>query len=120
MAEPPRFFSIHDLFNKDSVDWATKLTWIVNWALLGVKIYCFVSSASKAIAAALADSIIDILTLIVLSLADMYINLHSEEYPVGRSRLEAVSVLGCAAIMCIASTQVIQCKPGPFLVYVYM
>jgi hypothetical protein len=44
----------------------------------------------------------------VLSLADRYIALYSPNYPVGRSRLEAISVLACASIMIMASIEVTQ------------
>lgn len=44
----------------------------------------------------------------VLSLTESYINKHSPDYPVGRSRLEALSVFACAFIMTMASVEVIQ------------
>ena len=37
-----------------------------------------------------------------------YMHQHNPNYPVGRSRLEALSVLGCACIMTMASVEVIQ------------
>ena len=41
----------------------------------------------------------------VLALADSYMNKHSPYYPVGRSRLEALSVIACACIMSMASVE---------------
>jgi divalent metal cation (Fe/Co/Zn/Cd) transporter len=51
---------------------------------------------------------VDLVSQAVLSLADRYMNKHSPEYPVGRSRLEALSVIACAFIMSMASIEVIQ------------
>ncbi len=53
-------------------------------------------------------NIVDLLSQMILKVADMYINKHSADYPVGRSRLEALSVLGCAGLMIVASVEVIQ------------
>ena len=58
--------------------------------------------------AALVDSAVDLISQAVLSLADRYINRHNPDYPVGRSRLEALSVLALASIMIMASVEVIQ------------
>ena len=63
-------------------------SWIVNWFLLGAKLYAVIVSDSKALLAALADSIVDLVSQAVLALADRYIAKHSPNYPVGRSRLE--------------------------------
>lgn len=50
----------------------------------------------------------DLVSQGVLSLAESYIIRHSPDYPVGRSRLEALSVMVCAFIMSFASIEVIQ------------
>jgi divalent metal cation (Fe/Co/Zn/Cd) transporter len=44
----------------------------------------------------------------VLALADRHIKRHDARYPVGRARLEALGVLGCATIMSMAAVEVIQ------------
>lgn len=88
--------------------WANNASWFVNWFLLVAKLYAVIVSASKAVAAALADSIVDLLSQGVLAMAEHYIRIHSPDYPVGRSRLEALSVLACAGIMSMASVEVIQ------------
>ena len=82
--------------------------WLLNWFLLIVKAICVWLSSSKAVTAALVDSVVDLASQAVLSLADRYIGKHSPDYPVGRSRLEALSVLACASIMIMASIEVIQ------------
>ena len=94
----------------DAPSFAVTVSWIGNWTLLFIKAYCFYISSSKAVAAAMADSIVDLLSQTILSTAEKCINQHSPDYPVGRSRLEALSVLGCAGIMSMASVEVIQCK----------
>ena len=91
-----------------SVSIAVKASWYANWFLLFVKLVCYILSSSKSVAAALADSAVDIISQIVLYWADSYINKHSKDYPVGRSRLEALSVLGCAGLMIVASVEVVQ------------
>ena len=67
---------------------AVTASWIVNWFLLGAKLYAVIMSQSKALLAALADSVVDLVSQAVLSMADRYIARHSPDYPVGRSRLE--------------------------------
>jgi cation diffusion facilitator family transporter len=87
---------------------ASTASWAVNWFLLIAKIICVIISSSKAVAASLADSAVDLVSQGVLSLAEIYIARHSPDYPVGRSRLEALSVLACASIMIMASIEIIQ------------
>jgi cation diffusion facilitator family transporter len=87
---------------------ATSASWVVNWFLLIAKLIAVILTSSKAVAAALADSAVDLLSQFVMSAAEKYMAKHSEKYPVGRARLEALSVLGCAAIMIMASVEVIQ------------
>jgi cation diffusion facilitator family transporter len=52
--------------------------------------------------------VVDLVSQGVLATAEYYIQKHSPDYPVGRSRLEALSVLACAGIMSMASIEVIQ------------
>ena len=87
---------------------ATSASWLVNWLLLFAKTIVVLLSSSKAILAALVDSIVDLVAQAVLSLSEIYSNRYSADYPVGRSRLEALSVLACAFIMIIASIEVVQ------------
>mmetsp|Transcript_10411 Transcript_10411/g.14342 ORF Transcript_10411/g.14342 Transcript_10411/m.14342 type:complete len:402 (-) Transcript_10411:66-1271(-) len=94
--------------NSRSTKLATGASWLVNWFLLGAKIFVVAESSSKAVAASLADSAVDLVSQAVLALADSYMNKHSPYYPVGRSRLEALSVIACACIMSMASVEVIQ------------
>jgi divalent metal cation (Fe/Co/Zn/Cd) transporter len=87
---------------------ATTASWIVNWFLFFVKLVVAILSSSKAVLAALVDSAVDLISQGILSLAELYMSRHNPDYPIGRSRLEAISVLACAFIMCMASVEVIQ------------
>lgn len=91
-----------------SLIWAVNASWAVNWFLLFGKAVVVALSNSKAMTAALVDSAVDLLSQMILSTAEKHMNKHSERYPVGRSRLEALSVIACAVIMAMASVEVIQ------------
>lgn len=84
---------------------AVNASWLVNWFLLAAKAYAVIVSSSKAVTAALADSAVDLVSQAILALADRYMSRHSPNYPVGRSRLEALSVIACAFIMSMASIE---------------
>jgi divalent metal cation (Fe/Co/Zn/Cd) transporter len=51
---------------------------------------------------------VDLLSQMVISLAEHYVERGSPDYPVGRARLEALGVIGCACIMSVASLEVVQ------------
>ena len=101
---PPSLFSDNTAIAK----FATTASWLVNWFLLLVKIYIAVTSSSKAILAALVDSAVDLVSQAILDIADRYMTRYDADYPVGRARLEALSVLACAFIMTMASIEVVQ------------
>lgn len=102
--------STRDVSQEDSklASFASMASWAVNWFLLGAKMFLFIATFSKSVLASLADSAVDLVSQAVLSLADRYISKHNPDYPVGRSRLEALSVLACASIMIMVSIEVIQ------------
>lgn len=87
---------------------ANSFSWASNWLLMMVKAIAVVFSGSKSVTAALADSAVDLLSQYVLNLAEKYMQEHSPNYPIGRSRLEALSVLASACIMTVVSVEVIQ------------
>lgn len=87
---------------------AVRASWVVNVTLLIMKIFCYYISNSKSILAALADSVVDLVSQVILSVGDYYANKPSADYPIGRSRIEALSVLACAGVMIVASVEVIQ------------
>mmetsp|Transcript_16043 Transcript_16043/g.23813 ORF Transcript_16043/g.23813 Transcript_16043/m.23813 type:complete len:333 (-) Transcript_16043:20-1018(-) len=86
-----------------------KLSWAVNIFLCAAKVFALVeTNYSKAVAASLADSMVDILSQMVLALSQYYMEQPSHEYPVGRNRLEALGVIACSCIMSMSSFEVIQ------------
>jgi len=87
---------------------ASLASWAVNWFLLGIKAYAAITTDSKSVIASLADSGADLISQAIISIADYYKGKQSQNYPVGRSRLEDMSVLGCAAVMILISIEVIQ------------
>ena len=91
-----------------SIVFAVRASWVVNVILLAMKIFCFYISGSKAILAALVDSVVDLVSQVILALGDHYVNKPSPEYPIGRARIEALAVLACAAVMIVANVEVIQ------------
>jgi divalent metal cation (Fe/Co/Zn/Cd) transporter len=80
----------------------------VNIVLLVAKIYAFIITRSKVVAASLADSGVDILSQAVLALSQHYMYIQHDAYPVGRHRLESLGVIACSCIMSIAAIEVIQ------------
>ncbi len=51
---------------------------------------------------------VDLISQFVLATANRFMSMHHIDYPVGRSKLEALSVLACSAIMAITSVEIIQ------------
>lgn len=106
--EPELSQSFEAADNSRLATFATGASWAVNIFLMIAKSVVLYISGSKAVLAAVTDSAVDLASQAVLSWAEWYINRHNPDYPVGRSRLEALSVLGCSAIMIMASIEVIQ------------
>jgi cation diffusion facilitator family transporter len=91
-----------------SIKAAVNLSWFVNIFLFGAKIVCVYLSGSKSVWASLADSGVDLISQFVLGAAEKYAHKWNKDYPLGRSRYEALGVLACSAIMIAASTEVVQ------------
>jgi cation diffusion facilitator family transporter len=107
--QPRGFMSLFDTRDPTYIaNVASNASWVVNWLLLVFKFVAVILSSSKAVAAALADSAVDLVSQFVLSMAERYMAKHNPDYPVGRSRLEALSVMACACIMSMASVEIIQ------------
>ena len=87
------------------ITFALTASWIINVFLLGAKLFVAILSSSKAVTASLADSAVDLLSQIILAAASWYMSRHSPLYPVGKSRLEALSVIACAFVMSMASVE---------------
>ncbi|BDA45866.1 Metal tolerance protein 9 [Coccomyxa sp. Obi] len=99
----------HQEDSDKKLQWGFRLSWAGNWILLAAKLYAFVASRSKSVLASLADSAVDLVSQLVISMAELFMKrAKPHKYPVGRARLEALGVIGCACIMSIASIEVIQ------------
>eukprot|EP00591_Stephanopyxis_turris_P001045 CAMPEP_0195519772 /NCGR_PEP_ID=MMETSP0794_2-20130614/15443_1 /TAXON_ID=515487 /ORGANISM="Stephanopyxis turris, Strain CCMP 815" /LENGTH=350 /DNA_ID=CAMNT_0040648981 /DNA_START=234 /DNA_END=1286 /DNA_ORIENTATION=+ len=91
---------------------AINLSLYVNLTILVIKLVAYFRTLSLSVLAALVDSVLDVISQLVLSYAE-----HRSErthgrssalYPAGASRLEPVGVLTCAALMGMASFEVIK------------
>lgn len=96
----------------DTLHWkytvATWASFTVNLLLLVAKVWGFALSMSYSVLASAADSVVDIASQAVLALADWQVGRLDPRYPVGKTRLQTVGVIGCAVIMSIATLAVIQ------------
>jgi len=91
-----------------SVVFGVRASWAANILLLLLKIFAYYISASQAVLAALADSVVDLLSQIILAAGDDIANKPHSEYPLGRTKIESLSVMCCAAIMIVASVEVVE------------
>lgn len=91
-----------------SVQLGVNASWAANIVLLILKIFAYAVSGSEAVLAALADSVVDLISQIILASADDLAKKPSYDFPVGRARIECLSVMCCAAIMIVASVEVIE------------
>jgi divalent metal cation (Fe/Co/Zn/Cd) transporter len=92
----------------DSVVFGVRASWAANVLLLVLKLFSYYLSSSQAILAALADSVVDLVSQFVLASGDEIANTPHEKYPVGRARIESLSVMCSATIMIVASVEVVQ------------
>lgn len=89
---------------------AIDLSLYTNLIIVVTKLYAYIRTLSLSVLAALVDSLLDVVSQLILS----YTEKHSSKsrssalYPAGASRLEPVGVLSCAALMGMASFEVIK------------
>ena len=79
-----------------------------NSLLLFIKLWCFLSTGSIAVLAALIDSVVDHFAQLVLWGAARLKLRADPYYPAGRARLESVGVISCALLMAVASAAVVH------------
>lgn len=84
------------------------LSLVANVVLLVGKVVIYVMTLSNAIMASLADSIVDILSQLVIAFAEYSMKRADPRYPVGKTRLETIGVIVSAGIMSVCSIEVIQ------------
>lgn len=90
---------------------AMKLSLYANILIMCTKLYAYVDTFSLSVLAALIDSILDVVSQYVLEYAEGHSSKakrSSALYPAGAARLEPVGVLTCAALMGMASFEVLK------------
>jgi len=93
---------------------AIKLSLYLNLIILLSKFVAYLSTLSLSVLAALTDSLLDVVSQLVLN----YTEKHSTKsrssafYPAGASRLEPLGVLTCAALMGMASFEILKQSIG--------
>jgi cation diffusion facilitator family transporter len=89
---------------------ALKLSLYINVFILIIKVVAYARTLSLSVLAALVDSVLDVVSQIVLNYTEKHSSLQrsSAHYPAGASRLEPIGVLTCAALMGMASFEVLK------------
>lgn len=89
---------------------ALDLSLYVNLAILLCKVVAYIDTTSLSVLAALVDSILDVVSQLVLNYTEKNSSLSrsSALYPAGASRLEPLGVLTCAALMGMASFEIVK------------
>mmetsp|Transcript_20295 Transcript_20295/g.22979 ORF Transcript_20295/g.22979 Transcript_20295/m.22979 type:complete len:438 (-) Transcript_20295:156-1469(-) len=89
---------------------AIDISLYLNLIILASKSYAYIQTLSLSVLAALTDSLLDVVSQIVLN----YTERHSSKsrssalYPAGAARLEPLGVLICAALMGMASFEIVK------------
>ena len=95
--------------SRKQVNFALNLSIIANVFLFGLKIWAyFISGGSQAFLASMLDSAVDLFAKICMKVVSKNMNKRSDKFPVGKRRLEPVSVLGISILMIITSFVVIK------------
>lgn len=76
-----------------------------------LKLYSYIQTSSLSVLAALIDSILDVVSQLILAYTEHQSNQikrSSDQFPAGASRMEPIGVLICSALMGMASFEVIK------------
>lgn len=86
------------------------LSLYVNIAITLAKLIVYIETLSLSVLAALLDSVLDVVSQVVLNYTERHSSMQrsSAFYPAGASRLEPIGVLTCAALMGMASFEVLK------------
>lgn len=87
---------------------AVQWSLVANIALLAAKAVALWATGSMAVAASAVDSLVDLASQALVALADAAMARPSPAYPAGKTRLEPLAVLGCAALMTAAAVEVVR------------
>lgn len=89
---------------------AIDLSLYINIIILFSKLYAYIQTLSLSVLAALTDSLLDVVSQIVLNYTETTSSKSrsSALYPAGAARLEPLGVLTCAALMGMASFEILK------------
>ena len=89
---------------------ALKLSLYLNLIITITKLVAYLRTFSLSVLAALLDSVLDVVSQAVLNYTEKHSHMQrsSAQFPAGASRLEPIGVLTCAALMGMASFEVIK------------
>lgn len=89
---------------------AIDLSLYLNLFILFSKIVAYINTLSLSVLAALIDSLLDVISQLVLNYTEKHStkSRSSAHYPAGAARLEPVGVLTCAALMGMASFEILK------------
>lgn len=88
---------------------ALELSLWANIFITLTKLVCYIQTLSLSVLAALLDSVLDVLSQLILYYTEKHSNIQSSAlYPAGASRLEPIGVLTCAALMGMGSFEVLK------------
>jgi cation diffusion facilitator family transporter len=89
---------------------ALELSLYFNLFITLIKIVAYIQTLSLSVLAALLDSVLDVVSQLVLNYTEQHSSMQrsSAHYPAGASRLEPIGVLTCAALMGMASFEVLR------------
>ena len=89
---------------------ALELSLYINVAITVAKLVAYIQTWSLSVLAALLDSVLDVVSQLVLNYTERHSSMQrsSAFYPAGASRLEPIGVLTCAALMGMASFEVLK------------
>jgi len=89
---------------------ALALSLYLNLIITFTKLVAYIRTLSLSVLAALLDSVLDVVSQVVLNYTEKHSSMQrsSAFYPAGASRLEPIGVLTCAAMMGMASFEVLK------------
>lgn len=97
-------------YSRRAVTIAVNLSFAINALLLASKAIAFALTFSYAVIAALIDSVLDLLSQFIICITERKVrdSKISDEYPVGKTRLEPVGILTVSVLMILLSVSVIR------------
>ena len=87
---------------------ATNLSLVGNIILFITKTVVFVLTFSLAVVASLVDSMLDLVSQVIMFLTERNVKIVNEKYPVGKTRLEPVGILSVSILMVMSAVTVIR------------